>query len=288
VHKTARVLAAELAAAGHDSAEGEDDSQPLRPFDDVALARFLLRVAAPSDPAAPAAPSELALYERQRLVSRRLWALCFPPFVIVAIVRRLIWPVDLPAAAAAVAPPALPTFHQAWAIYQNSQQVPRQLVLLAIHVGLVLFVTLPRLCGLYKSHGLLVMRIFSVLQFIMLPAVAEWRVRRSLGFTVIWPPLQGVAFATSITVNMALLPLPCRDSVALLLLRWAQMVLARLTDAPVWPQVRTPVQAALATTVVHATLVAAVVAMDRRAWAAWRAGRRARLAEALPRMRKQA
>ena len=280
----ARMLAAELAAAGHDAADSAAAAATAQPFDDAALARFLLRIAAPSDPAAPAAPGERALYEQQRFMRHRLWSLCFPPFVFVAIVRRILVPIPI----AIVAPPALPTFHQAWAMYLDRQQLPRMLVVLAMHLSMICVVTLPKLRRVCESHGVVVLRIFSVLQFIVLPAVAEVRVRKALGFAVLWPVVEGSLFAASITINMALLPLPCRDILALLAARWVQMVVARTTGAPIWPSVTNPLQAALTTTLLHAVLTIAVVIMDRRAWAAWRMARRSRLANALPLMRKQA
>ena len=280
----ARMLAAELAAAGHDAADSDAAAARAQPFDDAALARFLLRIAAPSDPAAPAAPGERALYEQQRFMRHRLWCLCFPPFVFVAIVRRILVPIPV----AIVAPPALPTFHQAWAMYQDMQQLPRLLVVLALHLCLIMVVALPQLRRVCESHGLLVLRIFSVVQFVVLPAIAEVRVRNALGFSVMWPWFEGSWFAASITINMALLPLPSRDIVALLAARYVQMVVARLTGAPIWPSVTEPLLAGLATTLLHAMLTAVVVTMDRRAWAAWRTARRSRLANALPLMRKQA
>ena len=280
----ARMLAAELAAAGHDAADSDAAVATAHPFDDAALARFLLRIAAPSDPAAPAAPGEQALYEQQRFMRHRLWCLCFPPFVFVAIVRRIIVPIPI----AIVAPPALPTFHQAWAMYQDMQQLPRLLVVLAMHLCVIMVVTLPRLRRVCESHGMLVLRIFSVVQFLVLPAVAEMRVRNALGFSVVWPWVEGSWFAASITINMALLPLPCRDILALLAARWTQLVVARLTGAPIWPSNSEPLLAALTTTLLHAVLTGVVVIMDRRAWAAWRKARRSRLANALPLMRKQA
>ena len=147
---------------------------------------------------------------------------------------------------------------------------------------------LPQLRHVCESHGVVVLRTFSVLQFVVLPAVAEVRVRNALGFSVLWPVVEGSLFAASITINMALLPLPCRDIVALLAARWVQMLIARTTGAPIWPSVTNPLQAALTTTLLHAFLTVAVVIMDRRAWAAWRKARRSRLANALPLMRKQA
>jgi hypothetical protein len=275
---SARVLAAELAAARHDDAANTDDAAaPHQPFDDAALARFLLRFAAPSDPAAPAAPGERALYEKQRFMSRRLWALCFPPLAIMTSLRNILTP-----RSNAAVPPAMPTWHEAWALYA---QQPRMMVDLALNVGLFLFVALPQLRGAYERHGVAVLRMFSVLQFMLLPAVSEWCMRRVLGFTILWPAFVGVLFQTGMTVNMALLPLPCRDSVALLVARWALMVLTRVTGTPLWPSVTAPLQAAMWTTLVNAALSVAVVVMDRRAWAAWRLGRRARLANTL--LRKQ-
>ena len=64
------------------------------------------------------------------------------------------------------------------------------------------------------------------------------------------------------------------------------MVVARVTGAPIWPGSATPLAASIIATVVHAALAVIVGVLDRRAWAAWRAGRRARLAESV--LRKQA
>ena len=50
---------------------------------------------------------------------------------------------------------------------------------------------------------------------------------------------------------------------------------------PIWPRNDAPVYASAVNAVVHAMLALAVVVMDRSAWTAWRAARRARLAEGM-------
>ena len=283
----ARVLAAELAAAGHDAAETEQDAASA-PFDDAALARFLLRVAMPTDPAAPAAPGERARYEKERFVRHRLWALCLPPFsvsVFGSVLRSLLMPQPM----TVVAPPAVGTFYQTWAMYQDVQQMFRISALLVVHIALILFATLPRLRSTYERHGVNTLRVFSIFQFIILPVAAEWRTRRKYGFSILWPPIPGSFFLTAITINMAMLPMPCRDLLALLAARWLQMMLARLFGAPVWPSTGPgQLPASLFNSAVLVVVAAVLVVMDRRAFAAWRLGRRTNLANALLLLRKQA
>ena len=284
----ARVLASELAASSLDAAAAEEPAGDAaqQPCDDLAVARFLLRTFAPGDPAAPAAPGERALYEAQRFARRRTQALCFPPFVIASVLPRLwlVIPSHLSPAqlAAALVPPAVPTFHQAWTLYRDTQHPARMYVMLAMNLAVLALAGLPRLRGVYERHGVALLRIFALLQFMVLPALVEMHVQRTLGVAIMWPVLKGCLFVAATTTHLALLPLPCRDCVALLAVRWLQMLLARTTGAPLWHGSLVPPQAVLLATLVHGALAAAVVATDRRAWAAWRGGRRARLAERLP------
>ena len=278
---SARALASELAAVASDDA-AQSEGAPPQQFDDMALARFLLHTFAPADPTAPAVPDERQLYEAQRLVSRRLQSLCFPPFAVAAMLRRLLITGPTSAAIAAISPHVEPTFQQAWAAYQNVEQFSRMCVVLSINVALLALAGLPQLRGVYKRHGVAALRMFALLQFLVLPALAEMHVRSTLGFAVKWPAIEGMIFIASMTTHMALLPLPCRDSVALLCARWSQMMVARLTGAPIWQGSAATVGTTVVASVVHASLAVLVVVMDRRAWAAWRLGRRARLAEQLP------
>ena len=281
---SARVLASELAASSSDAAAAE--AQPagdaaLQPCDDLAVARFLLRTFAPADPAAPAAPGERALYEAQRFARRRKQALCFPPFAIAVVLPRLLTALPLHPPHA-LDPAVAPTFHQAFAVYRGVQHLAHIYVVVAINAAVLALAGLPQLRLLYERHGVAVLRIFAVLQFMVLPALVEMHVQRTLGFALIWPPLKGSVYAAARTAHLALLPLPCRDSVALLAARCLQMLLARTTGAPLWQGSVVPWQAVLLATLVHGVLAGAVVAADRRAWAAWRRGRRMRLAERLP------
>jgi hypothetical protein len=272
---TGRMLAAELAVGGEDTSEADGTS----PFDDVALARFLLRMFAPADPDAPATPGERRLYEAQQLMSRRVRTLYFPPFVVIAMLRPLLL-LQKPTAAAiaAIAPPALPTWHQALSVTLPLQH--RLTAMIAMNFALLMFAGVPRLRGAYERHGAAVLRVFGALQFILLPAYAEASLRRVIGFAVVWPTRQGCIFMAFMTMHMAYVtsPLPRRDCLALLLAHFVHIVVAHITGWPIWPRTDAPVLASAVNAVVHAMLALAVVVMDRSAWTAWRAGRRARLA----------
>ena len=282
----ALALASELAALASNDAPQSEAAQQLQPIDDAALARFLLHAFAPADPAAPTAVGERQLYEAQRLASRRVHALCFPPFAIAAMLRRVLITGPPSAAIAAISPHVEPTFHQAWAAYQNVEQQSRMMVVLFINVAMLTLAGLPQLRGVYERHGVAALRTFAILQFLVLPALAEVRVQSTLGFAVKWPVVEGMIFTASMTTHMALLPLPCRDSVALLAARWSQMLLARMTGIPIWQGSAATVGTTVVASAVHASLAVLVVLMDRRAWAAWRLSRLTRLAERVP--RKQA
>jgi hypothetical protein len=176
----------------------------------------------------------------------------------------------------------VPTFYQAWVLYRDAQHPARMYVMLAINLAVLALAGLPQLRGVYERYGVAVLRTFATLQFMVLPALVEMHVQRTLGFAIMWPLFKGCLFVAAKTAHLALLPLPCRDTMALLAARWLLMLLARTTGAPLWQGSLVPPQAVLLATLVHGALAAAVLATDRRAWAAWRRGRRARLAERLP------
>jgi hypothetical protein len=276
---TGRMLAAELAVGGEDTSAEADGTLP---FNDVALARFLLRVFAPADPDAPATPGERRLYEAQQLMSRRVRTLYFPPFAVISLLRPLLL-VQKPTAAAiaAIAPPALPSWYQVLSVTLPLQN--RLVSMIAMNLALLAFAGAPRLRGAYERHGMAVLRAFGVLQFVLLPAIAEVSIRRVMGFAVLYPSRQGCIFMAFMTMHMAYVtsPLPRRDCLALLLAHFVTIAVAHLTGWPIWPRNDAPVYATAVAMVVHAMLALAVVAVDRSAWTAWRAARRARLASGL-------
>ena len=152
-----------------------------------------------------------------------------------------------------------------------------------MNLALLAFAGAPRLRGAYERHGMAVLRAFGVLQFVLLPAIAEVSIRRVMGFAVLYPSRQGCIFMAFMTMHMAYVtsPLPRCDCLALLLAHFVTIAVAHLTGWPIWPRNDAPVYATAVAMVVHAMLALAVVAVDRSAWTAWRAARRARLASGL-------
>lgn len=279
----ARVLAAQLASTSDEAPEPAANALPP-PFDDAALARFLLRSFAPSDTATPAAPGERQLYNTQRMASRRLQALCFPPFAIANALRQGLWlPPPSAAAMAALAPPALPTWRQAWAVNQALNGGVRMTVLL-INLVMVALAGLPRLRGAYERHGVAALRAYAFVQFLLLPTLMELRTRSALGFDISWP-YEGTVLKAILSAHLAALPLPLRDVLTLLGAQWALLPVSRFTGVSLWPHSVAPPAVG---TLLHAAMAVAAVAAERRSWAAWRLARRKRLADGFLLARKQA
>ena len=275
----ARPLAAKLAA----TAEHDDGAAQSEPFDDEALARFLLHAYAPAAASDPALPGERKLYDTTRMLLRRSRALCTPPFSIITVIRCWILP---PPSAEAIALATLPE-NGAWSVvFQGLQPTVVLVSRLVISIGMLAFAGLPQLRGAYARHGRMVLAAYCALLFLLLPAMSEWHVRRVLGIQVCLPLLPGFLLVAIMTVHLAFIPLHLHDSLALFAARWVLMSVARVTGEPIWPRPEPPLLlSTLLYTALHVTCAMVLVVSDRRAWASWRSARRKRLAESCVRFK---
>ena len=276
---SARPLVAELAAAVCDETAVIEQGEP---FDDLALARFLLRTYAPADAGSPAAPSERKLYEAQRMMRRRQQALCMPVITFLIVQRRVWLPPPTPEQVAAL---SLPGSQYSWSEVHTAYQASlRSLPVyteatMVLNAALLFFVCLPQLRSAYARHGLAVMRTYCAFQSLLLHGLAEWHVRRELGFVLRFPAFPGVLVMFLLNTHLAFVPLPVRDSVTLLAARSALMAVGHITGLPVWPSSTAPLQTGVLFVATNAAYAAILVLLDRRDWAAWRMGRRRKLAE---------
>jgi len=277
---SARPLVAELASADGDDEESEPSGPVAGPFDDVALARFLLRTYAPRSAGAAARPTERSLYEAHRSLSRRPQMLCVPTITFLLVLRRSRLHPPSPEALAAVALPGA-SWAQVYSLYQGSLiSLPLyNTAVMVVHAATFAFVALPQLRAAYARHGLAVLRAYCVFQSLLAPVVGDWQARRALGFVVRFPPLPAVPVMIFQTTHLGFVPLPLRDRLALLAGRWSLMACARISGAPIWPISTAPVFTTLVFTLATALFSLLLTVLDRRDWAAWRLGRRRVLAE---------
>jgi hypothetical protein len=233
----------------------------------------------------PSTPGERKLYDKQIWLLRRSHALCLPPFGIITAIRS--WLLH-PPSAEAVALASLPE-NVSWSaivVYQGLQPKHVLVARFAVSAVMLAYAGLPQLRGAYARHGLVVLRTYSVLLFLLFPALTEWHVRHVLRSELCLPLLPGHMLIALLTVHSAFVPLPLRDSLALLAARWILMCVARVTGAPVWPRPKTLLHlSSLLATVLHVICATILVVRDRRAWATWRSARRARLAESYGRFK---
>lgn len=258
-------LAADTSSGAVASADEIDD-----------LARFLLGTHASSG--GVASDPERALFEAERFEARRPYATLLPKFGIAIGLSVLRSPPPSADLLAEVVWPAQPGFA---AMMNVTKAILAQLSaqILVINVALLLLTSLPALRGLYLRRGRAALVAYCAYQFMLIRLFAERLLRRALhGGVAMWPSPQGSALVSMATLHMASVPLPARDILALMAVQWALTGIAHVTGAPLWPVSVAPGRDAVIRTVVSTVTAAGLLAVDRRALAAWRAERRARLA----------
>jgi hypothetical protein len=150
---------------------------------------------------------------------------------------------------------------------------------LVVSVAMLAFAGLPQLRDAYVRHSRVVLRAYCVLLFLLLPAISEWHVRRVLGVQLCLSLAPGFLLVVFMTAHLSYIPMPLRDSLALLAARWVLMFTARILGEPIWPRPEPPLHlSSLLYTTLHVTCAVILVLSDRRSWAAWRSARRKRLA----------
>lgn len=215
------------------------------------------------------------------MLRRRPYVLCWPVFTVLIVLRRYWLPPPAPELVAALSlPGAQHSYNEVHTVYQavvRTMPLFTELTIL-INVAVFLLVGLPLLRGAYVRHGLAALRLYYVFQS-LLPAFPQWHVRRQLGFAVRFPAFPGILVILVFSTHLAFSPLPARDIHAILALRCALMALGNATGLPVWPLSTAPLRTGALFAVNSAAYAAVVALVDRRAWAAWRLGRRRKLAE---------
>ena len=165
---------------------------------------------------------------------------------------------------------------------QNSLDVSRQLPLwhitLVVNAALLALAGLPALRRHYQRHGHKVIYLYLFYQLLVQRVLVELHFQQVMsGDAARWPTPAAPALLALKVAHMLALPLPVSAVNKLLCVHWILMVCAHLAKAGT--QTAQFVRDIALLTVVHVIMVATARTMDTRALAAWRAGRRVRLAK---------